>query len=166
MADSSPPSIDTSIPSPWLVWLSEGCGLGRMKKAPGTWGSLGGLPVVWLLQLAPAPELACGTGAVLMFLIGIPICAAGMRHYRAADPGHVVFDEIAAFPIVFLLVPINWMTALLGFGLFRLFDISKPGPVRWAEKIPGATGVMADDTVAGVLAGVALTAIHVLLLAP
>ncbi|MCA9080946.1 MAG: phosphatidylglycerophosphatase A [Planctomycetaceae bacterium] len=161
----SPARVPPRPNATWIVWLAEGCGLGRAQQAPGTWGSLLGLPLVWLLQLSPWPEWTCGIAAVGMFLIGIPVCAAGMRYYQKPDPGHVVFDEIAAFPIVFLLVPLNWWSAPLGFGLFRLFDIAKPWPISRAERIPGATGVMADDTIAGLLAAIPLTLLYLWLLA-
>ncbi len=134
-----------------------GCGLGYLPKGPGTWGSLAGLPVVWGLQQTSTPIGACAIAAVLMFVVGIPICQAGARHFGVKDPKQVVFDEIAAFPIVFLLVPLNWWTGLLGFALFRLFDIAKPGPIRWLDRWEGGLGIMADDTLAGVFAGLLLT---------
>lgn len=72
------------------------------------------------------------------------------------DPGAVVFDEIAAFPVVFLLVPVDLTTGLLGFLWFRFFDIAKPWPIRWFERFPGGWGIMADDLVAGVYSGASL----------
>jgi phosphatidylglycerophosphatase A len=63
-----------------------------------------------------------------------------------------VFDEIAAFGVVYLLVPFNLLTAVLGFVLFRLFDIWKPWPARRLERLPGGLGIMADDFAAGLYA--------------
>ncbi|MCA9029942.1 MAG: phosphatidylglycerophosphatase A [Planctomycetaceae bacterium] len=159
MTDSpSPPQ--QSRPHGFIVWLSVGCGLGHLPKGPGTWGSLGGLPVVWALQQSGYPEIACAVGAVVLFVVGIPICQAGADHFQVKDPKQVVFDEIAAFPVVFLLVPMNWWTAILGFALFRLFDIAKPGPIRWLDKWEGGLGIMADDTLASVFAGIVLTGVY------
>lgn len=146
----------------WTVWLSVGCGLGLIPKAPGTWGSLLGLPIAWGLQQTPWPLLANGVGAVVLFLLGIPICGAGAQHFQTKDPKQVVFDEIAAFPIVFLLIPMNWWTIPLGFALFRLFDIAKPGPIRTLDNLNGGLGIMADDTLAGVFAAAVLVGVYAL----
>lgn len=148
-----------------LFWLSIGLGVGGVKRAPGTLGSLWGLPLVWGLQQVSLHPLWLTSSAGVLFLLGIPICAAGMKAYQRKDPGHVVYDEIAAFPIVFLLTPITWTTAIAGFTLFRIFDISKPWPIRRVETLPGAWGVMADDTLAALYAGLILTALHALLIA-
>ena len=87
--------------------------------------------------------------AAILFLVGIPICAAGARLLGTKDPGAVVFDEIAAFSVLFLFVPFTLWTAVAGFVLFRLFDIWKPWPARRLERLPGGLGIMADDFVAG-----------------
>jgi Phosphatidylglycerophosphatase A and related proteins len=137
--------------------LATGLGTGYCPKGPGTAGSLLGPPLIWLLGLDsehPWRAVLCG---VIVFLIGIPICNAGIRVLRVKDPPQVVFDEIAAFFWIYLLVPINWVTAICGFVLFRIFDISKPWPVRHAERLPGGLGIMADDAVAGIISGVLLT---------
>lgn len=139
-----------------LLLLSIGLGVGAIRTAPGTWGSLWGpLLVLGLQSISQHPMWMLCSG-VFLFLIGIPICAAGMRYYQSGDPKHVVFDEIAAFPFVFLFVPLNWPTAIAGFVLFRIFDISKLWPIGCFERLPGAWGVMADDLVAGLFAGLAL----------
>ena len=157
-AKEGPPSPGRQSPLTWcLLLLATGLGLGRIPVAPGTFGSFWGVLIVLGLtavQDHPAFRFACG---VVLFLVGIPICAAGIRHYQTQDPKSVVFDEIAAFPFVFLLVPVTWGTAVAGFVLFRTFDIIKPWPVKWFEKFPGAWGVMSDDLVAGVMAGAVLT---------
>lgn len=131
--------------------LATGFGIGRLPKAPGTFGSLWGLVLVRGLEHVPTPWrwlLAAGIIAV-----GVPICGRAARLLNAKDPGSVVFDEIAAFPIVFCAVTLNWTTGLLGFVLFRLFDIIKPWPVSRLERLPGGWGIMADDLAAGMYAG-------------
>ena len=137
-----------------VLTLATGFGLGWLPKAPGTFGSLLGLPLVWGLEHVPTPWH--GLIAAGVIAIGVPICGRAAKLLNLADPGCVVYDEIAAFPIVFCLVPLNWWTALLGFALFRLFDVVKPWPVSRLEELPGGLGIMADDLAAGVLAGAGL----------
>lgn len=122
--------------------------------APGTFGSLVGLPVAWgthQVSFGWRPVIAAA-----FLLLGIPICRRAAELLHAKDPGSVVFDEIAAFPVLFLFAPFTWQTAIAGFLLFRLFDITKPWPCRQLEKLPGGWGIMADDFIAGLYAGGAL----------
>jgi len=157
--------VESSPPSPALPpvasgrdrllnILATGLGTGYAPKAPGTFGSLLGPPLIWGVQAAggtsPVWTLLLGTG---FFLAGIPICNAGIRVLQLKDPPQVVFDEIAAFFWVFLLVPLNGLTAIGGFLLFRAFDILKPWPIRQVERLPRGLGIMADDAVAGLIAG-------------
>ena len=137
-----------------LLLTATGLGLGFFPIAPGTIGSLAGLPLAWGLQHLPLWGQVAA--AVLGFLVGIPICAAGARLLGSGDPGAVVFDEIAACSIVFLLVPFTWRTAVAGFVLFRLFDIWKPWPARRLERLPGGLGIMADDVAAAVFSAASL----------
>lgn len=137
--------------SPW-VWLGTGLGLGFAPVAPGTFGSLLGPPLVWAFQQTQLPLAANFAFAVGLFLIGGPICTRSAVYFGKKDPGQVVFDEIAAFAVVYLFLPVTVWTALLGFGWFRLFDIWKPWPIKRFERFPDGWGVMADDTVAGVYA--------------
>ena len=133
-----------------MAILATGFGVGSIPTAPGTFGSLWGLPLVWgLQQLPPWGQYAA---PIVCFAIGIPICGIAARRMGRKDPGAIVFDEIAAFPVVFLLVPINTVTAVVGFALFRLFDISKPWPAKRLERLPGGLGIMADDFAAAVYA--------------
>ena len=94
--------------------------------------------------------------AVPIFAIGVPICNRATAVLKAKDPGCIVFDEVAAFPQVFAVVEVTWLSAAIGFAWFRLFDISKLWPGKRLEQLPGGLGVMADDTIAGMYAGVAL----------
>jgi phosphatidylglycerophosphatase A len=137
-----------------LLLIATGFGLGHAPFAPGTVGSLAGLPFAWGLEFLPLWGHILAAG--LCFLIGIPICAAGARQLGVKDPGGVVFDEIAAFGVVFLVVPFNLLTAVPGFVLFRLFDVWKPWPARRLERLPGGLGIMADDFAAGLYAAASL----------
>ena len=134
-----------------MVLLATGFGIGYAPFAPGTFGSLLGLPLVWGIQQLPIwGQMAA---PVVCFALGVPICGIAARRMGLKDPGAIVLDEIAAFSVVFLLVQISLVTAVLGFALFRLFDISKPWPVKPLEKLPGGLGIMADDFAAAVYAG-------------
>ena len=128
-------------------FLAFGFGAGLMPKAPGTWGTLVALPIFALAQMG-------GTFAVLMaaaFLFVIGIWASGVtgRALGIADHGGIVIDEIAAFLLVLALAPASFAWWLTAFVLFRLFDIFKPWPIRWADQnIKGGFGVMFDDLLA------------------
>lgn len=143
-----------------VLLLAEGLGLGRLRKAPGTWGSLWGLPLGWLLgylQLAVTDKLVL---AVALFVVGVPLCGRAAVLRNRQDPGSVVWDEIAAFPIVYAMIPAEallcWWVLLAGFVLFRVFDIWKPPPVRQGDQLSGGLGIMIDDTIAAVYAAVLL----------
>lgn len=140
-------------------WMSIGFGLGLIPVAPGTFGSLLGPPLVWIVQTRiPGYGIQAMIGVVLFFL-GVRVCDVGARVLGRKDPGAVVFDEIVAFFVVFAMIPVTWRSAILGFLLFRLFDISKPWPVKRLEKLPGGWGVMVDDLMAGLYAGLCLVVI-------
>lgn len=148
--------LSPSLTDKVLYLLSIGLGLGSVRSAPGTVGSLWGPLLVYGLQQISMHPLFLAICGVLLFLAGYPICRAGIRHFGHGDPKHVVYDEVAAFPFVYLFVPVTWGTAIVGFTLFRLFDISKPWPIKRFERLPGAWGVMSDDAVAGIMAGLVL----------
>lgn len=149
-AGAAPRSVADRI----VVLLATGFGLGLLPVAPGTFGSLAGLPLAWGAQQLPFWGQV--VAAVCCFLVGIPVCGRGARLFGLKDPGAVVFDEIAAFPVVFLGTRFGFVTAVLGFLLFRLFDVWKPWPARQLERLPGGLGIMADDFAAGVYAAAGL----------
>jgi len=140
------------------IWklLATGLGTGLVPRGPGTAGSLLGPLLIWGLGTDGSTPVLTGLAGVAAFLVGIPVCQAGIRLFQRKDPSQVVFDEIVAFFWVFLLTPLTPVTAVVGFLLFRLFDIAKPWPVSRFEKLPGGLGIMADDAVAGLIAGVIL----------
>ncbi|MCA8995717.1 MAG: phosphatidylglycerophosphatase A [Planctomycetaceae bacterium] len=158
MSETPPPPKLT----PWqrlLMFLATGLGLGWLPKAPGTWGSLLGPVLVYGLGTAGDPVLSTVAG-IVCFLIGVPICNVGIDVLRSKDPKQVVYDEIAAFCWVYLVVPLNPWTAVAGFALFRAFDILKPWPIRRFELLPRGWGVMADDLIAGLMASAVLSALY------
>ena len=137
-------------------WVASFGGSGLAPVAPGTAGSLAALlPGLALLWVGPA---ALAVGVVVAAAVGLwAIRAAG----ASDDPGWVVIDEVAGQWIALLgLAHPSLLGALAAFAAFRLFDVAKPGPVGWAERLPGAVGVMADDVLAGVLAAMVVGAIR------
>lgn len=146
------------------VGLGTGLGIGFIPVAPGTFGSFLGPPFVWATLQSGIPITATATLAVAFITAGIPICERASQALGKHDPGSVVYDEIAAFwlvylPHIILKWPIDWISAVAGFVLFRFFDISKPWPVSRLEKLPGGLGIMADDLAAGLMAAACLLAL-------
>ncbi len=139
----------------WYQLLALGFGSGLAPKAPGTFGTLVAVPLVALLLWA-------GNGYLLAFVIagavlGVYVCDRTAKDAGVHDHGAIVWDEIVGYGITLLWVPLHWQTLLLGFVLFRLFDIVKPWPISWLDKkVQGGLGIMLDDILAGVLALLAL----------
>ncbi|MBM3586912.1 MAG: phosphatidylglycerophosphatase A [Alphaproteobacteria bacterium] len=127
-------------------------GIGRLKPAPGTWGSLVVLPAA---LLGPMPALLL---ANFVTLIGFYAVRQVLRETTDQDPGWIVVDEAAGMLIALagLSMTASIWGVLLAFGLFRVFDILKPWPISWADRQKGAFGVMLDDIVAGALAALTL----------
>ncbi|GAB2720534.1 phosphatidylglycerophosphatase A family protein [Halomonas garicola] len=140
------------------LWLATGLGVGFMPVAPGTFGSLWGLPLAWWLG-AKAPGRQA-TLIAIMALLAVPVCHwASAQYFAGGDAGSIVLDEIVAFPLALLGLTLSGRPAArqlpwlaLAFGLFRVFDALKPPPVSWAEVLPGGVGIVADDLVAAGLA--------------
>jgi phosphatidylglycerophosphatase A len=137
--------------------IAFGFGSGLAPKAPGTVGTLLGLPLFWLIEAA-APDLPNRIVLVIaVFLLGVWACGRTGRALGVADHGGMVWDEIAAFALVLLFTPAGWLWMALAFALFRLFDILKPWPIRVADAhLKNGFGVMFDDLLA---AGYAIAAI-------
>jgi phosphatidylglycerophosphatase A len=134
--------------------LSTWFGCGQSPFAPGTVGAGAAVAIAYLLSWGNTSNLIAGIA-----IGGIGIWAATVEARRCArkDPGHIVIDEVAGQWITMAGATVfNWKSWLLGFLLFRLFDIWKPAPVRQLEKLPDGTGIMADDLMAGVYGAVVL----------
>lgn len=137
-------------------------GAGLLPGAPGTWGSLAALPAGWALHLAGG-AWALMAGIVLATGIGWWATVQVMAATDDPDPSEVVIDEVAGQWIALLPLSalaggggVPWLGLALAFGLFRLFDILKPGPVGWADRLHTPWGVMLDDLIAGALAAILL----------
>jgi phosphatidylglycerophosphatase A len=99
-----------------------------------------------------AQPITCAALALLAIVIGIPSATLVARASGLKDPGFVVIDEVAGQLITFLAVPVSWQSLLLGFILFRGFDMTKPPPLRSLERLPDGTGIVMDDVGAGLYA--------------
>lgn len=134
--------------------IAIGFGAGKLPKAPGTWGSILGLALAW--SLASMPQYIALGVLVLSIALAIWSAERAAQLLQDKDPSCVVSDEIVGCALGLIWVPWSWGTALVGFALFRVFDIWKPWPVSWAERLPGGLGIVADDLVAGVYAATCL----------
>ena len=141
-----------------LHWPAFGFGLGLAPFAPGTFGSLLGLPLWWFCWDLGTPVYLAICLAV--FLVGIPICGESARRLGVHDHGGIVWDEVAGMMLTMTFVEPSLLAALLGFGLFRLMDITKPWPIRDIDhRLEGGLGIMLDDVLAALYAALALAGI-------
>jgi len=147
-------------------------GLGYLPKAPGTFGSLGGIALsaglVSFISLNIIPNELVPylkfTVLLLVAIFGVAVADRAAAFAGQEDPQFVVIDEVSGQMIAYFLpfTVLNWKSWLLGFILFRVFDIWKPFPARQAESLPGGLGIMADDWIAGIYAALGLWAVHAL----
>ena len=165
--DCPPLPANASLLDRAVYWLGIGLGSGLPRRAPGTWGSVGGLIVaIPLMSLGFVPFLII---TILSCLIGIWICGRTSELMQGHDDPHIVWDEWAGIWIT--LLPFSYMSVsttsywqdisqslsiialIIAFILFRFFDIIKPPPIGWADKkVAGGLGIMLDDIIAGVMA--------------
>ncbi len=135
----------------FILFFATGGGVGYLPKAPGTFGSIVGLGLVWCLKDLPLLP-ACVTLVVFLLLA---VWSAGLAEGLLGkhDPQVVVIDEVIGMWVAVFLLPWSWQTLLAGFVLFRIFDVWKPFPVNWCQnKLPGGWGIVMDDVMAGVYA--------------
>ncbi len=156
----------------WAVGTFFGAGL--LKPGPGTWGSVAAM-LLWSFTVIPGVHHAY-TGEIdfvrgvyfeatlaavlLATAVGIPAATRVAQESGREDPGHVVIDEVAGQWLTLVVCRPDWPHALLALGLFRLFDITKPWPIRKLEALPGGWGIMLDDLGAGVLGMIVLAIIQ------
>jgi phosphatidylglycerophosphatase A len=175
----------------FALLIATACGLGYLPKAPGTWGSVGGVALItavgmsvatipygdFLLDYDPRVHMAVFLATCV---IGVWGASQAARFWDTHDPQRVVIDEVSGQYLTIMVgcglpffVPhraiqasllgnitwhsaLDWKYLLLGFILFRVFDIWKPFPARQAESLPGGLGIMADDWIAGIYAAILL----------
>ena len=145
----------------WIVtrfdaWLATCFGLGRFPIAPGTLTSA--IATIFAIPLVHLGWQAVAAGIIAVTALGIPVCGRYARTNMIYDPPDCVLDEVAGQWLALIPVAVtyrggDWLAYVAGFIAFRVFDVWKPWPVWWAERLPGGTGIMADDVVAAVYAG-------------
>lgn len=143
-------------------FLAVGFGSGLLKPAPGTWGTLAGLMLSILLWNITQSNLFFIFLAVISFIFGCYLCQKMSNDLGVHDDGRIVWDEIVAIFLIFAILPeYNWLTYILTFISFRIFDILKPYPIRYFdEKLESGLGIMVDDILAAIFALISLHLIY------
>lgn len=148
-------STPGSPPGPWVLLAAWGpCGFAPV--APGTFGTLGAVPLWWALSALPRPALPIAI--VLLALLGVAAAERAGRYWGVTDASAIVIDEVVGYLVTVSLVPFSWHAAAAGFVLFRVFDVTKPWPVSRFDRMKSAWGVMLDDVAAGLYAMAILSA--------
>jgi len=131
--------------------LAFGFGSGLAKKAPGTFGTLAAVPIFLLLSLLPLWAYLIVVVAACTY--GVYLCEKTAEDMQVHDDPSIVWDEFAGFWITMIAIPVSFTTVVIGFALFRFFDILKPWPIDWIDRnVSGGLGIMLDDIVAGLMA--------------
>lgn len=136
-----------------------GFGAGAAAYAPGTWGTLVGIPfyIVMSSLSVPVYVLIC----FIMYVVGVWLCGRTAHDFGVHDHPGIVWDEVVGYLVTMIAVPSGWSWIILGFILFRIFDIVKPWPIRVIDRgVEGGTGIMLDDVLAGLFA---LAIMHIIL---
>lgn len=132
-------------------FVAFGFGSGLIPKAPGTWGTIVAIPLYLLLAQANLWVYAVVT--VLAFIFGVILCSYVSRDIGEHDYPGIVWDEIVGYLLTMFMAPAGLLWVVVGFGLFRLFDIWKPFPINVIDKhVSGGLGIMLDDLLAAILA--------------
>jgi len=159
MKQKSEPSLrsETKSASRRLVVSAATCGwAGYSPFAPGTVGTLLAIPIFPALQALRGLSLTIHLVAVALILVGsVWVAGAASEEFGERDSPHIVIDELAGYVVATGFLDFSWPAAALAFFLFRLFDILKPFPASWFDHhVRGGLGVVGDDVVAGIFAGV------------
>jgi phosphatidylglycerophosphatase A len=139
----------------WATLVATFFGVGLLRPGPGSWGSAATVLLWWLTARTIHPAWQAASAALLaalVVLIGVPAATQVSRASGLKDPQFVVIDEVAGQLITLIAVPVAWQSLLLGFILFRAFDIVKPPPVRQLEHLSEGYGIVLDDVGAGLYA--------------
>ena len=132
--------------------FATGLGCGYIPKIPGTIGSLLVVLIYWFF---PVDSILLISISIVLFMIGVP-AATVVERFEGKDSGKIVIDEIVGQILTFVLIPFTGVNLILGFFLFRIFDIWKPYPINISQNLPNGWGVMIDDVLAAVYANIVL----------
>ena len=155
-------SSKASTAPKWATLAATFFGVGRLRPAPGTWGSLAAVLLWWGLarQLPASARIPVIIGLIIIVTaVGIPSATLEARGCGKEDPPHVVIDEVGGQLVTLIACPILWKPLLAGFILFRVFDIMKLPPIRSLEKLPEGAGIVVDDLGAGIYGLIVLQAL-------
>jgi phosphatidylglycerophosphatase A len=136
----------------WLaVILATGFGCGYSPVAPGTLGTVVAIPIYLLLTFYLQLSLPVYIGITIgIIVLGCVVAQRAGQHFGTVDAGHIVIDEIAGFLVGMSAAPASWLAVMIGFVLFRVFDILKPWPARYFDRrVANGFGVVMDDVAAG-----------------
>jgi phosphatidylglycerophosphatase A len=158
------PTKNLKIMNRFLLVIAAGFGAGYAPMAPGTAGTLVAIPIFLILSLIPSPlyELTILT----FFFLASWISGEAQKSWGRKDHPRIVIDEIMGYLITMFWLPKTTLFIILGFFLFRFFDIVKPPPIRLLERARGGFGVVLDDVMAGVYANIILQIISYFTLSP
>jgi len=132
-----------------VYFIAFGFGSGLMPIAPGTWGTVAAMPVYLLLAGSSWPVYLICT--VMAFLLGVVVSEKVSRDLGVHDHSGIVWDEVVGYLLTMFLAPVSLLWMVIGFFLFRLFDIWKPQPIGFVDQhVPGGLGIMLDDVVAAI----------------
>ncbi|WP_191602115.1 phosphatidylglycerophosphatase A [Marinomonas algicola] len=137
-----------------IHFLAFGLGSGTVDKAPGTFGTLAAIPAYLLMQNWTDQNYLIML--VVTFAFGVYLCDKTSKDLGVHDHPGIVWDEFVGYWITMWMAPAGWSYIIIGFILFRVFDILKPWPISWIEKVHGGIGIMLDDIVAGLMSFVVL----------
>lgn len=149
-----------------ILFIAKGCNVGNAPVMPGTFGTLVGIPICFLLSFLNTPSGVpfFALFAIALTLFAVWIAEEAVNILKVKDPGCIVIDEIAGFTVTMIGVSFSLTSVVLAFLIFRFFDILKPFPVKFLEeKIPGGAGVVLDDIAAGIMANIVLQIVLYLL---
>jgi phosphatidylglycerophosphatase A len=141
---------DARPPRSAAFWLATWFGSGLLPKAPGTWGTIASLFLWAPMVMLETPWWARLLTSLAIFAIGVPVSTKVAKEVGKDDPKEVVIDEVAGQGLAYVLAAPTVTSLVVGFALFRFFDIKKPWPVGWADRnLHEGTGIMVDDMLAG-----------------
>ncbi|MFH1829483.1 MAG: phosphatidylglycerophosphatase A [Pseudomonadota bacterium] len=145
-----------------IFFFATGCYSGKIPLAPGTWGTIVGVALYWLVRYLSYPAYAAFALAFIVFAIWVSTRA--QEQFEEVDPPQIVIDEIAGFIVTMAFHRPSFALAVTGFILFRMFDIVKPWPVRWLERrFSDGRGIVLDDVMAGIYANITLLVFEIVL---
>ncbi len=158
MKDKHKHNVKITIKTP-MQFLASGFGSGCAPVAPGTFGTAAAIPV-WILLSFLSP-ITYAIFVFAIFVLGCYVSEKASQELGVHDHGGIVIDEFVGYFITMFLVPLSWVNILLGFILFRIFDVLKPWPIKVLDRqVKGGFGIMIDDVLAGFMA---LISVHLLL---